>query len=206
MRVARSTSARLSPRCGTRIRTRRPARSTATPPAPRGPRRSTGRSISGGGDASLVELRERRRQRRRLVAASAPARLVGDQLHALDDPAAAHREDLDRRRRSGPSFRPNTSRSPSWAVAIFCWRSRSVCDGAHRVAQLRRLLEALGVRPRRPSGRAASRPAPRCALRAAAACRRPRPAYSPPRADLADARRDAALDVVLEARPRRACR
>ena len=43
-----------------------------------------------------------------------------------------------------PTLTPNTSRSPSSADAIFCCRSRTASHRAHRVAQLRRFLEALG--------------------------------------------------------------
>ena len=101
LRVASSTSARLSPRCGTRIRD----------PAP-GARRQPLLHRLGVLDLHRqVDLRRRHAHARRTAcsaacstSASPPASApgVGRQLDALDDAAAAHREDLD-----GAAARPD---------------------------------------------------------------------------------------------------
>ena len=77
--------------------------------------------------------------------------VLGAQLDALDDAAAAHLEDLDRRRRPGRASAPNTSRWPSSARRHLLLAIVQRLHRAHRVAQLRRLLEALAARPRRAS-------------------------------------------------------
>ena len=103
---------------------------------------------------------------------------------------------------AGPSFRPNASRSPNSGLAIFCCRVAQRLDRLERVAQLRGLLEPFF------GGRLGHALAQRVhqlvvaafeeQLRVSTAMR-----YSPPSRSR-DARRRAALDVVLEARPRRA--
>ena len=102
---------------------------------------------------------------------------------------------------AGPTFRPNTSRSPSSALAIFCCRSRSV--STVRIAS--RSCAACSNRSRRPRLRhplaQRRRRARRSGPRETAACARTATPILLLRADLAHARRDAALDVVLEARP-----
>ena len=106
-----------------------------------------------------------------------------------------------RRRRPGPSFRPNTSRCPSSAVAIFCWRSCSVCTVriASRSCAASSKRSSLG-------GRRASAPAASSTSSSFLPSRNSRVSstarpYSSAEQIGVDARRDAALDVVLEARP-----
>ena len=103
---------------------------------------------------------------------------------------------------AGPTFRPKASRSPSSAPAIFCCRVRSVsivriasrsCAACSKRSVGGRLRHPLAQRLRRSSSLRPSRKSFVC-------CTATR--YSLLGADLADAGRDAALDVVLEARPR----
>ena len=102
---------------------------------------------------------------------------------------------------AGPTFRPNASRSPSSALAIFCWRVAQRLDRADRVAQLRRLLEPLGLRGvRHPVAQRRRRSSSLRPSRNSCVCSTAT-RYSLRRTDRAHARRDAALDVELEARP-----
>ena len=101
---------------------------------------------------------------------------------------------------AGPSFTPNTSRCPSSVVAIFCWRSCSVCTvriasrscaasskRSPSAASSMRLFSVFTSSSFLPSRNS-------CVVLTA---RR----VLVRRADRVDARRDAALDVVFEARP-----
>ena len=147
----------------------------------------------------LVELLDRRAEH---------VRLVGRRVRRR--PSRARRARSRGRRRiwntwmtapAGPACRPKASRSPSSAVAIFCWRSRERADRAERVAQVRGLLEPFGGR-----GRLHPRPAARRPVRSLRPSRKRRAcstarAYSSRRAQRVHARRDAPLDVVLQARP-----
>ena len=205
-RASRRAAARRCGRGGRRAR-------SATPRALRvsDALSATGRWISGGAPRSVVELLERRLQHvasrstpRRSPASRSPR--SGRQLDALDDPAAAHLEDLDDDA-GGPDLQAEH-------VAI---------------AELarRHLLLALAAASRPCASRRAAAPPPRSARRPAASIIRSRSVVdqlvvapfeeqlrvAAPRARtrsamqiVVDARRDAALDVVLEARPRRACR
>ena len=85
-----------------------------------------------------MDLRRAPRSPRRTAAAPPPAPRASSAAPTAASPPLGHRARRARRRGrgapgrpgstppAGPTFRPKTSRSPSSAVAIFCWRSRSV--------------------------------------------------------------------------------
>ena len=103
----------------------------------------------------------------------------------------------------GPTLRPNTSRSPSCAVATFCCRSRRICtvriaSRSCAASSKRSCPAASTIRSRSV---AVELVVPPLEQQPGAGHRHPVLLLG---ADLGDARRDAALDVVLEARPRAA--
>ncbi len=125
LRVASSTSDRLSPRCGTRIFTRRSARAESQASSASTSSISNGRLISEGGTLHVVELlHDRFAARRRSPPSTAPGSVDSSTRSTTRPPRMANTWITPP---LGPTFRPNTSRSPSWAVATFCWRSRRIC-------------------------------------------------------------------------------
>ena len=91
----------------------------------------------------------------------------------LDHAAAAERRTPARSRRSAPTLTPNTSRSSRLGGRHLLLPLAHRFDRAHRVAQLRRLLEALSQRALHHPRASADRRARRCGLPGTAACRRP---------------------------------
>ena len=121
------------------------------------------------------------------------------ELHALDDPAAAHHEHLDDGAGRAQLQAEHVAVAQP-AVAIFCWRSRSVCTvrAASRSCAASSNRSAVGGLEHR-----ARQPLDQLVVLAFEEQLRVlhRHVVLLLRADRGDARRDAALDVVLEARP-----
>ena len=174
--------------------------------APRASSGALGTCTSGGAAAILVELLHRRLPARSARRRRRRSGLGRRQLDALDHAAARAPGTPARPRRPARSSRRTRRDRPARARRHLLLPIAQRLHGAHRVAQLRRLLEPLALRGLRPSARAASRPARRSCPRGTAACRATACRVLLGRADRLDARRHAALDVVLEARPVRACR
>ena len=201
LRFASSTSPRFSPRCGTTIRTRRPARSDSHASSASRSSGSTGRCTSGGAPRSLVELLDRRLEHLALARAGRSRRFACRARRA---------------RRRG--------RSRTWNTCTTAPAGPELQAEDVAVAELgrRHLLLAIAAASAPSASHRAAAPPPRTARRSAASsiravqrlrsARRSCPSrnsrvsstarpYSLRRADRVDARRDAALDVVLEARP-----
>src|SRR5687768_9861087 len=125
---------------------------------------------------------------------------IRTQLDSFDDAAATNLEDLDRAAARADLDAEHIAVPEAGGRHLLLPVAQRL-DGSHRIAQLRGLLEAFG----------ASRVFHACAqgigeLVVAALEQQPRvdhgQAVTLVRADLRDARRDTALDVVLETRPR----
>ena len=191
------------------------ALATARLRAPRVRRRpsSTAMCTSGGAIVLGVELLQRRRQHLGLRRASRPARRhrCRRRRRVPRSLATSSTRSTTRPRRiwktsttppDGADLQRRTaSRSPSAGASILLRRSRERLDRPDGVAQVRRALEPLLARPRpaissrRPSTSSSWRPSI-----SSRACSTARPVLLD-RADRLDARREAALDVVLEAGP-----
>ena len=167
LRAARSSRPRLSPRFGTTMRTRAPADRSASLDASRV---SAARARPARGSPAAPA------GRRRTAAAPPAGSPLPRSPHSATSPspprelAASVRRSAPPARRSsirsttrpprtwntwttapaGPTLMPNASRSPSGGGHLLLPVAERL-DRAHRVAQLRRLLEPLVAAPRRPS-------------------------------------------------------
>ena len=142
LRVASSTSARLSPRCGTRIRTLRPAR-VVSQLLHRLNVFDLRRQIDlRRRDAKLVELHQRRMQHIGFPAGDGAG--IGPELDAFDDAAASHLKDLNRAAARSELQAEHVSIAKPGARHLLL----PVAKRLHRaqgIAQLCRLLESLLV-------------------------------------------------------------
>jgi len=181
---------RFSPRCGTMIRTRRPA-------ARRQPRFERLALVRLGGHvnfrrraAQLVEL---------LIAALEHAALarsddgiLGAELDTLDDAGRAGPGRSGSPRRLGRAS-SRRRRGAELDGRIFCWRSWQRLNRAQGVARLRRFLETLAFG--RVQHALAQRLHKLVVLASRNSCVTSRRAHSRRRTDRVDTGRDAALDV-----------
>ncbi len=148
--------------------------------------------------SQLVELAQRRLQHVSLSASDRPG--IGTQLDALDDPAAADLKDLDRSTTRADLQAEHVAVAQSGGRHLLLAIAERL-HGAHRIAQLRGLLEALAVRRLRHAVAERLDELVVAPLEQEP-CAGHRHAVALLGADLRHARGDAALDVVFEARPR----
>ena len=153
LRVASSTSDRLSPRCGTRI-LHATAGSRGQPGLERIAILELQREIDlGGRHPDVVELLHDRLEHGR-IAAIGGSRFSG-QLDALDHAAAAHGKHLDHAA-AWPDFQAKHVAIAQLGGCDLLLAVTQDLHGLHRVAKLGGLFEAFRARPLRPSGRARS--------------------------------------------------